>query len=453
MLEGKISTLSKSALLLFAAFGLIFIFQITVMQDATILKEKFKQIFAISQWSWDFQANSTPIITCNRSNVRFDICTMSTPTLLDQTSLTLFTLNPHTRTKPHINMKIKPYTLKSDENAMQSVREMTLTSSPPNSSCGVTHHNPALIFSARGYNGNFYHEINDIFIPLFITINSLFTNQDVILVVVDGPTWWYEKYGELLSTFSPNHKIIDPKNLTTTHCFPSATIGLIKHGPMTIDPTLMLPYHKTKTLLDFHAFLESAYIKNDTSLTYRDDKGKPLLTLVSRKGKSRKLLNEEEVIKLAKDVGFNVRVLDHSKRLMVPDVYQLIHSSHVLLGVHGAGLTNLMFLRQGSVLVQVVPLGLDSFSSVCYGKPTKPLGLEYVEYKVEANESSLAWEHGADSLMIKDPEAYIDGKWNNLKIYLGEQNVKINLIRFRKCLMEAYEKAKIFMNNTSYVTD
>jgi protein O-GlcNAc transferase len=375
---------------------------------------------------------------------------MNTPTLLDQTSLTLFALNPQTRTQPHINMKIQPYTLKSDETAMHNVREMTLTSSPPNSSCGVIHHSPALIFSARGYNGNFYHEINDIFIPLFITLNSLFTNQlDVILVVVDGPTWWYKKYDELLSTFSPNHKIIDPNNLTTSHCFPSATVGLIKHGPMTIDPKLMLQYHKTKTLLDFHAFLESAYIKKDTPLIYPGDKGKPLLTLVSRKGGSRKLLNEEEVIKLAEDIGFNVHVLDHSKGLTVPDVYRLVHSSHVLLGVHGAGLTNMMFLRQGSVLVQVVPLGLDSFSTICYGKPSEPLGLEYVEYKIEANESSMAWEHGADSLMIKDPEAYIDGKWENLRIYLGEQNVKINLIRFRKCLMEAYEKAKIFMNSTS----
>jgi protein O-GlcNAc transferase len=218
---------------------------------------------------------------------------------------------------------------------------------------------------------------------------------------------------------------------------------------MTIDPKLMLQYHKTKTLLDFHTFLESAYIKKDTPLLYPGDKGKPLLTLVSRKGGSRKLLNEEEVIKLAEDIGFNVHVLDHSKGLTVPDVYRLVHSSHVLLGVHGAGLTNMVFLRQGSVLVQVVPLGLDSFSTICYGKPSEPLGLEYVEYKIEANESSMAWEHGADSLMIKDPEAYIDGKWENLRIYLGEQNVKINLIRFRKCLMEAYEKAKIFMNSTS----
>jgi len=375
---------------------------------------------------------------------------MSNPTLLEPTSLTLFTLSPHTRIHSHINVKIQPYTLKSDKNAMSSVREVTLTSAPPKSSqCGVTHNIPALVFNARGYNGNFYHEINDIFIPLFITINSLFHDQDVILVIVDGMTWWYQKYADLLNAFSPHHMIINTNHLTTTHCFPSAVVGLIKHGPVTIDPKL-LPH--PKTLLDFSAFLKNAYIKKDTPLLYPNNNSKPLLTLVNRKGSSsRVILNQEEVIKLAKDVGFNVHVLDHSKDYTMANVYRLIHSSHVLLGVHGAGLTNLFFLRRGSVVVQVVPIGLEWASETCYKNPSPFLGLEYVEYKVEANESSLSWNYGADSLMVKDPKAYTEGKWEKSIVYLKNQNVKIDLVRFKKCLMKAFEKAKIFMNSTSQV--
>ncbi|RHN55487.1 putative protein O-GlcNAc transferase [Medicago truncatula] len=375
---------------------------------------------------------------------------MSNPTLLDPTSLTLFTLNPHTRIQPYINVKIQPYPLKSDKNAMSSVREVTLTSAPPKSSqCGVTHNIPALVFNARGYNGNFYHEINDIFIPLFITINSLFHDQDVILVIVDGMTWWYQKYVDLLNAFSPNHKIINTNNLTTAHCFPSAVVGLIKHGPVTINPKL-LP--NPKTLLDFSTFLKNAYIKEDTPLLFPSNNSKPLLTLVDRKGSSsRVILNQEEVVKLAKEVGFNVHVLDHSKDSTMANVYRLVHSSHVLLGVHGAGLTNLFFLRQGSVVVQVVPIGLEWASDTCYKNPSPFLGLEYVEYKVEANESSLSWDYGVDSLMVKDPKAYTEGKWEKSIVYLKNQNVKIDLVRFKKWLMKAYEKAKMFMNSTSQV--
>ncbi|XP_045810673.1 xylan glycosyltransferase MUCI21-like [Trifolium pratense] len=441
MLEGKTSTLSITAIW-FSILGLIIIFQINVVRDSTRL------MLSISKWNWDFEVTyNTTVITCDRSNETYDICTINSPTLLDQTSLTLFTLGTHTRTQPYIHMKIQPYPLKNDKKAITLVSEFTLTSAPPKSSCGVTHHSPALVFSVGGYSGNFYHDINEIFIPIFITINSLSNGQDVILVITDVKHGWFEKYVDLLSTFSPNHTIINTSNLTTTHCFPSAIVGLIKHGQMIINPKL-LP--NPKTLLDFHGFLKGAYMKKNTPLLFPDNKGKPILTLVSRKGSySREILNQDEVIKLAEDVGFDVHVLEPSINFPVADAFRLIHSSNVMLGVHGAGLTNLVFLRQGSVLVQVVPIGLEWASETYYNKPTKLLGLDYVEYKIEANESSLSWEYGAESLVVKNPKAFRQGKWSKHLVYLKEQNVKIDIIRFRNCLTTVYEKAKKFINSTS----
>src|ERR1044072_8521172 len=91
-------------------------------------------------------------------------------------------------------------------------------------------------------------------------------------------------------------------------------------------------------------------------------------------------------MKLAKEVGFNVHVLEPSKIGSMSNIYRLIHSNHVLLGVHGAGLTHSLFLRPGSVLA---PIG-TSWASRTYGEnPKKVLGLENIEYKIEANESSL----------------------------------------------------------------
>src|ERR1044072_1801483 len=77
----------------------------------------------------------------------------------------------------------------------------------------------------------------------------------------------------MLNCYPPYHKIINTNNITTTHCFPSAIIGLIKHGPMIIDPKL-LPH--PKTLLDFQAFLKNAYTKADTDNDTDSDINTPL---------------------------------------------------------------------------------------------------------------------------------------------------------------------------------
>ncbi|KAH1059853.1 hypothetical protein GLYMA_02G113200v4 [Glycine max] len=448
MEEAKISTLSKLAIC-FGILVFIFFLQTTVIRDATIWKVKLRSMLLISEWARNWNANNgSAVITCDYSHNGYDICTINGSTLLDQASSTLFALGPHTQQdKPHIPFKILPYTLKGDKTAMSNVKEVTLTLAPPKLSCGVTHHTPALVFSVGGYTGNFYHEINENFIPLFITINSLFPNQNVILVVLEGKSWWFKKYAELLSAFSPNHMIINTNNISTVHCFPSATIGLIKHGDMTIDPKL-LP--NPKTLLDFRAFLDKVYTKDDdTPFVYPNENGKPRLTLISRRGNvSRLLLNENDVIKVAEEIGFNVHVFE-PKNTPMAKVYRLIHASDVLLGVHGAGLTNFLFLRPGSVLVQVVPIELYWASRTYYEKPPKFLGVDYIEYKIEPNESSLLERFGANSLVFKDPPAFHKGNWSKQRVYLKEQNVKINVVRFRKYLTKAYEKAKIFISKVN----
>ncbi|CAJ1931972.1 unnamed protein product [Sphenostylis stenocarpa] len=278
------------------------------------------------------------------------------------------------------------------------IGELNLSVAPPKVSCGVTHHTPALVFSAAGYNGNYYHDINENFIPLFITINSLYPNQDVTLVITEGTIWWLQKYAEILSAFSPHHSIINANNLSTVHCFPSATVGLMKHGHMIINPKL-LP--NPKTLFDFRAFLGKVYTKIGAPFMYPSENGKPRLTLISRKGDvSRVILNEEDVIKVAEELGFHVHVWEPS--------------------------ASTPMAQAGSVLVQV-PLGLGWASRTCDEKPPKNLGLEYMEYKTRVNESSLLEKYGADSLVIKDPVAF-QNKWSEKRVYWKEQNVRIHKV-------------------------
>lgn len=51
-----------------------------------------------------------------------------------------------------------------------------------------------------------------------------------------------------------------------------------------------------------------------------------------------------------------------------------------MFGVHGAALTHFLFLRPGSVLVQVVPVGLGWVAETCFETPAKAMKLEYIDY-------------------------------------------------------------------------
>lgn len=384
-------------------------------------------------------------ITCDRSHRSYDLCLINGSALFDPKTSTFFSVGhtDSTPSQPSLRIKTQPYPRKSDKSAMSKVKELTITTSaPPNLSCGVTHTSPALVFSAGGYNGNFFHEFMDCFVPLFITINSHFPDQDVILAIADCNDQWARKYAELLPRFT-RHPIININNQAITHCFPSVTLGLISHGRMVINPTL-LP--KPKTLVDFQSFLANAYNENtNTSSSFHHTK--PKLVLVSRNVRvGRTILNLREVKKAAEELGFDVTIFEPEESTSLADSFRFIHACHAMVGVHGAALTHSLFLRPGSVLMQVVPIGTQWLSKVYFEKPARVLGLEYLEYKIKQEESSLVEKYGANDLVLKNPQAFAGANWSNMRVYLKTQNVKLDIDRFRIYLKDAYKKAKKLMD-------
>ncbi|XP_062162054.1 xylan glycosyltransferase MUCI21-like [Alnus glutinosa] len=290
----------------------------------------------------------------------------------------------------------------------------------------------------------FFHEFSDGFIPLYVTVNTIFPYQDVVLVVLHACDWWTRKYSELLRTFS-NHLIINLNNDTATHCFPSASVGMITHYGMAINPALT---PKSKTFKHLRTFLDIAY--NQNHKVQNLPKFRPLLVLAGCIGSiGRLLLNQNEVKLDAKKVGFNVTVFEPTCGTPLKESYALINSSHAMVGIHSASLTHSLFLRPGSVFMQVVPLGAEWVAEVCFERSPRAMGLEYMEYRIKAEESSLIDKYSKDEMIIKDPVAFRGSYISNLetmKIYLVDQNVKLNIVRFREYLKEAYMKAKKFMD-------
>lgn len=146
------------------------------------------------------------------------------------------------------------------------------------------------------------------------------------------------------------------------------------------------------------------------------------------------------MLEVAREVGFQVTVATQEVVRNLTNFVELVNGCNVLVGVHGAGMTNLLFLRPQAVLLQVVPWGLDWASATYYGRPARQLGLQYVEYHIEVQESSLYDEYPKDHPVLTDPWGINLKGYNVSKpVYTDGQNVRLDLARFKETLLRAKE--------------
>ncbi|ESQ33338.1 hypothetical protein EUTSA_v10007530mg [Eutrema salsugineum] len=372
---------------------------------------------------------SNGTICCDRNGFRSDICIMKGDVRTHSASSSVF-LFTSLKNKSTIHEKMKPYTRKWETSVMETVQELNLVYRDDNSSLSSDEHNticdvfydvPAVFFSTGGYTGNMYHEFNDGIIPLFIT--SQHFNKKVVFVIVEYHSWWVMKYGDIVSQLSD-------------------------YPPLTVDPSLMLG---NKTILDFRNVLDRAYwphirgliqdeAANKTGKRFQElGLKKPKLVILSRNG-SREVLNENLLVGLAEEIGFFVEVLRPDKTTELAKIYRYLNSSDVMIGVHGAAMTHLLFLKLRTVFIQIIPIGTEWAAETYYGEPAKKLRLKYIGYKIKPDESSLYDEYGKDDPIIRDPKSFTRKGWDyTKKMYLERQNVKLDLKRFRKPLSRAYD--------------
>ncbi|XP_042009343.1 alpha-1,3-arabinosyltransferase XAT3-like isoform X2 [Salvia splendens] len=297
------------------------------------------------------------------------------------------------------------------------------TAPPP---CDFRHRVPAVVFSS-GYIGNTYHEMSEIIIPLYITTRHF--QSRVAFVVEDYKPSFFAKYNAIITRLTA-HEVINPAaNAAAVHCFPASVVGLKYHGILKVNSTDIPGGYG---MPEFKRFLREIF-----SLTYShvSEIPRPRLLLLSRT-KSRKFLNEDEMIAMMQEVGFEVVVVRGSN---LATMARLVNSCSVIVGVHGAGLTNDVFMAKGGVVVQVEPLGTEWISKVMFGDTARAMGLHHLLYKIEEEESSLVKLYGRNSSVVIDPASvYRGGGYMTARaVFIDQQNVKINLARFRSSIVEA----------------
>jgi len=328
----------------------------------------------------------------------------------------------------------KPYARYHDPVAMSHVREFTLRpfpSTPP--PCTRNHSVPGFVFSNRGFSGNLYHDYTDVLFPLFLSTRKF--KGEVLFLLSDLKPWWVAKFRPLFRQLS-NYEVVDVNNDLETHCFRRIVVGSDFHKDMGIIPSKSAGHVSTA---DFKRVLRAAFglERAKASRGGATGKGKPRLLIISRKN-SRRFLNEREMAEAAGEEGFEVRIAEPDQHTDMATFARLVNSADAMVGVHGAGLTNMVFLPAGAVLVQVVPFGgLEWLTRVTFSDPAADMEVTYMDYNVQLEESSLLDQYPRGHQVLADPYAVHKQGWDALKTaYLDKQNVRLDLGRFRAKLRE-----------------
>ncbi|OEL18925.1 hypothetical protein BAE44_0020056, partial [Dichanthelium oligosanthes] len=336
--------------------------------------------------------------------------------------------------------RTKPYARYHDPVAMASVREYTLKPLPAGGdapACTKNHSVPGFMFSNGGFSGNLYHDYTDVLVPLFISTHQ-FKGRVQFLLSGMKP-WWVGKFTPFFRQLT-RVDVIDVDNDQEVHCFPRIVIGATFHKDMGVDPRRS-PGHVS--VVDFKRALRRAFglERAAASRGGATGTGLPRLLIISRRN-SRRFLNEREMAKAAKEAGFEVRVAEPDQHTDMATFAKLVNSADVMIGVHGAGLTNMVFLPRGAVLIQVVPFGgLEWLTSVTFKDPAADMEVTYMDYNVKLEESSLIDQYPRNHQVLTDPYAVHKQGWDALKTaYLDKQNIRMDMDRFRATLKEAMSR-------------
>ncbi|KAF8019089.1 hypothetical protein BT93_H3842 [Corymbia citriodora subsp. variegata] len=373
---------------------------------------------------------------CHVMDLRSDFYNITGEVRIHAKSSTVFIPFPEKRNlfRGYKSWKIRPYARNKDSRAMNHVREWSVIpafSDAKVPQCTQNHTIASILFSTGGYAGNHFHDFSDIIIPLYLTSRPF--NGKVQFLISDYRSWWATKFRAILQNLS--HYPIIKIDQEDVHCFPSIIMGLQRHGELTIDPSKS-PY----TMRDFREFLRSTYsLKRRNAVRLRHGDTRKLRLLVISRKRTRSFINSTNIAETAESMGFEVIVAEAD--IHVARFAEIVNSCDVVMGIHGAGLTNVLFLPEGAVMIQVVPLGgVELVAKTYFGLPSKEMSIRYLEYKIGTKESTLTEQFPLDHMALKNPYSFHRCNLEAFKsVYLDKQNVTINVRRFKTTLLKALE--------------
>uniref|UniRef100_A0A0D9VFC3 Glycosyltransferase 61 catalytic domain-containing protein n=1 Tax=Leersia perrieri TaxID=77586 RepID=A0A0D9VFC3_9ORYZ len=301
--------------------------------------------------------------------------------------------------------------------------------------CTVNSTATAFVLSTGGFTGNPFHDYTDVLIPAFISAHRF--GGEVQFLVSSYKSWWTSRYLQIFQRLS-RYDVVDIDNDDEVRCYGSVVVGPTFHKELGVDASRA----GSASMVDFRAMLRGAFglerAAAEPSGDRWDIRRRPRLLIISRRG-SRAFLNERAMADMAMSLGYDVRVGEPDVSTDVSKFARLVNSADVMVGVHGAGLTNMLFLPAGAVLIQVVPYGgLEWLARGTFKEPAADMQIHYLEYMIQLDETTLSEQYPRDDPVLKDPYSIHKQGWNALKtVYLDKQNVRPHLGRLKNTFLEA----------------
>ncbi|KAM3271541.1 hypothetical protein ACQJBY_042004 [Aegilops geniculata] len=417
----------------------------TVKNDAS---DKMQEDLIRQELDGDVKHGAPGKPICDLSDPRYDICDiMGDARAIGANRTVLYVPPADERGTDGPEWAIKDQSRKNLGDIKEvNVKTLSAAQSLVAPECTSRHAVPAVVFAMNGIIGNPWHDLSDVLIPLFITTRAY--DGEVQFLVTELQPWFVDKYRLILTNLS-RYDIVDFNKDAGVRCYPHIIVGLRSHGDLDIDPART---PRNYTLLDFRLYIRDIFLlpSDDRGIPYKEaskknaassDNGtavtespKPRLLLINR-GESRKFVNLPEVSAAVQAAGFELLVMEPSRDMGMEEFARAVDSCDVLMGVHGAALTNFFFLRTNAVLMQVVGLGLEREALHYYGNQAKAVMVQHVQYFISAEESTLYEKYGKDHPAVSDPDSVHKEGWQGAKRYFwAEQDIRLNVTRFAPTL-------------------
>uniref|UniRef100_A0A673ZGY2 EGF domain-specific O-linked N-acetylglucosamine transferase n=1 Tax=Salmo trutta TaxID=8032 RepID=A0A673ZGY2_SALTR len=243
--------------------------------------------------------------------------------------------------------------------------------------CDIIFEKPT-VFMKLDAGVNMYHHFCD-FVNLYISqhINNSFS-RDIKILMWDTSFYGYgDLFSETWKAFS-DYDIIHLKTFDTKRvCFKDVVFSLLPRMRYGL-------FYNTPLISDCHS--EGMFRAFSQYVLYRlnipqdgPKEGKIRVTLLARSTDYRKILNQQELTNALKTVpSLEVKVVDY-KYKDVPFLEQLriTHNSDIFIGIHGAGLTHLLFLPDWAVIFELYNCQDES----CYRDLARQRGIRYATWQ------------------------------------------------------------------------
>ncbi|XP_075854956.1 EGF domain-specific O-linked N-acetylglucosamine transferase isoform X2 [Microcebus murinus] len=225
---------------------------------------------------------------------------------------------------------------------------------------------------------NMYHHFCD-FLNLYITqhVNNSF-GTDMHVVMWDTSSYGYgDLFSEAWKAFT-DHDVIHLKTYDSQRvCFREAVFSLLPRMRYGLFYNTPLISGCQNTGL-FRAF--SQHVLHRLNVTQEGPKdGKIRVTILARSTEYRKILNQHELVNALKTVSmFEVQVVDYKyKELSFLEQLRVTHNTDVFIGMHGAGLTHLLFLPDWAAVFELY----NCEDERCYLDLARLRGVHYVTWR------------------------------------------------------------------------